>query len=119
MTRARFVVVAGGTWGTQSLLHAMKESGDLPHLSDRLGHLRGPTPRHCWARSPGPACRGRPHARHRDHVEFPSRRDTHVENVRYGRGSNAMGLLSTLLVPGDSDNPRPVEFLRTVRRHLA
>jgi cholesterol oxidase len=40
---------------------------------------------------------------------------THVENVRYGRGSNAAGLLATLLVPGGS-LPRPVMFLREVSR---
>ena len=36
---AQHVVMAAGTWGTQELLHQMKASGALPHLSDRLGHL--------------------------------------------------------------------------------
>ena len=118
VTRARFVVVAGGTWGTQSLLHAMKESGDLPHLSDRLGHLTRTNSEALL----GALTEDPPAEVDLTHgiaitSSFHPDEDTHVENVRYGRGSNAMGLLSTLLVPGDSDNPRPVEFLRTVRRH--
>jgi cholesterol oxidase len=32
--------------------------------------------------------------------------DTHVENCRYGKGSNAMGLLGTLLVDGGGGVPR-------------
>ncbi|GAH36655.1 unnamed protein product, partial [marine sediment metagenome] len=36
---ARHVVLAAGTWGTQNLLHKMKDSGSLPQLSDRLGVL--------------------------------------------------------------------------------
>src|SRR5262249_38271686 len=36
---------------------------------------------------------------------------THVEPVRYGQGSNAMGLLKTLLVDGDGAGPRWLRFL--------
>ena len=36
---ANDVVVAAGTWGTHQLLHRMKDEGNLPHLSDRLGML--------------------------------------------------------------------------------
>jgi cholesterol oxidase len=32
------VVLAAGTYGTQRLLHAMKDDGTLPQLSARLGH---------------------------------------------------------------------------------
>ena len=34
----RHVVLAAGTWGTQTLLHEMKGGEVLPKLSDRLGH---------------------------------------------------------------------------------
>src|SRR5690606_26866938 len=37
---------------------------------------------------------------------------THVENCRYGPGSNAMSGLATLLVPGDTGRSRPLQFLR-------
>ena len=35
---ARRVVLAAGAWGTQTLLHDMKAKGELPRLSDHLGH---------------------------------------------------------------------------------
>ncbi|MEW5543220.1 cholesterol oxidase, partial [Streptomyces cyaneofuscatus] len=37
--RARKVVVAAGTYGTQTLLHTMKDKGLLPRLSAKLGEL--------------------------------------------------------------------------------
>jgi cholesterol oxidase len=43
--------------------------------------------------------------------------ETHVENVRYGKGSNAMGLLATILVEGGGSVPRPVRFLAQALRH--
>jgi cholesterol oxidase len=117
VTRARHVVVAAGTWGTQTLLHAMKDAGELPHLSDRLGHL---------TRTNSEALLGALTADPPEGVDltegvaitssFHPDEHTHIENVRYGRGSNAMGLLSTLLVPGDTGRPRPVEFLRELVR---
>jgi cholesterol oxidase len=38
--------------------------------------------------------------------------DTHVEPVRYGHGSNAMGLLSVTLTDGDGPRPRWLTWLR-------
>jgi cholesterol oxidase len=110
------VVFAGGTWGTQKLLHTLRDSGALPHLSSRLGQLtrtnseavNGVTMHRVKAGSDlthGVAIT----------ASFHPDEHTHVENVRYGRGSNAAGLLATLLVPGGS-LPRPVMFLREVRR---
>src|SRR5690606_3180018 len=37
--RAEQVVLAAGTWGTQTLLHRMKASGALPRISDAVGRL--------------------------------------------------------------------------------
>jgi len=45
--------------------------------------------------------------------------DTHVENVRYGKGSNAMGLLATILVEGGGTMPRTLRFLAQAARHPA
>ena len=42
---------------------------------------------------------------------------THLEPVRYGRGSNLMGLLSTVLTDGGGRVPRPVRWLGTALRH--
>ena len=45
---------------------------------------------------------------------------THIEPVRYPRGSNAMGLLATVLVDGGPGAPRQLRFLgQVVRRPLA
>lgn len=114
---ARHVIVAAGTWGTQTLLHTMRDEGELPRVSDRLGHLTrtnseallGAMTQHVSPRaalSEGIAITS----------SFHPDADTHVENVRYGRGSNAMGLLSTLMVPGNTGRPRPVQFLLELLR---
>ncbi|HYF45322.1 MAG TPA: GMC oxidoreductase, partial [Acidimicrobiales bacterium] len=42
---------------------------------------------------------------------------THIEPVRYGRGSNAMGLLTTIMVDGGGRLPRWLRFLLQVGRH--
>jgi cholesterol oxidase len=40
---------------------------------------------------------------------------THIEPVRYGRGSNVMSLLQTVLTDGDGDRPRWRTWLREMR----
>ncbi len=98
------VVLAAGALGTQRLLHAMKARGALPHLSDRLGALtRTNSESILGARSM------RRDADYTDGVAITSSfhpdADTHVEPVRYGPGSGAMGLLQTVLVDGDTWRP--------------
>jgi cholesterol oxidase len=43
--------------------------------------------------------------------------ETHVENVRYGKGSNAMGLLATIMVDGGGRTPRSMRFVGQAFRH--
>lgn len=98
---AEQVVFAGGTWGTQSLLHRMKASGSLPGLSDSLGLL---------TRTNSEALDGAISVAVPDDIRvadgiaittsFHVDERTHVENVRYGPGSNLMGMLATGLVDG-------------------
>ncbi len=111
------VVLAGGTWGTQKLLHAMRDTGDLPRLSDRLGHL---TRTNSEALNGAMMDRVQPGHDLSKGVaitaSFHPDEDTHVENCRYGKGSNAMGLLATIMVPGDR-LARPVQFLVEAARH--
>jgi cholesterol oxidase len=45
--------------------------------------------------------------------------DTHVEPVRYPKGSSLMGLFSTVLVDGGGRTPRPLRWLGTALRHPA
>lgn len=112
--RAGQVVLAGGAWGTQQLLHRLRRSS-LPDLSPMLGRL---------TRTNSEALGGATllrRARRADlahgvaiTTSFQVDPDTHVENVRYGPGSNLMGLLATMLV--DSDTGRLAGWAKAVGR---
>ena len=95
---AREVVMAAGTYNTQKLMHTFKAT-TLPLISDFLGNLSRtnsealtgaimPTTNIDFSR--GAAITS----------SFYTAPDTHVEPVRYGKGSNSMGLLQTLLTDG-------------------
>ncbi|MET0522671.1 MAG: FAD-binding protein, partial [Jiangellaceae bacterium] len=112
----RQVVFAAGTLGTQALLHRLRDDRVLPGISRRLGELtRTNSEALLGATAPyvdadytgGPAITSSIH---------PDEH-THIEPVRYGRGSNAMGLLGTVLVDGGGRLPRPVRFLGIAARH--
>ncbi|MBM7477370.1 FAD-dependent oxidoreductase [Oerskovia jenensis] len=100
---ATHVVLAAGAHGTQALLHAQFDAGTLPGLSPRLGML---TRTNSEALLGATADRPRPaDAPVPDYTRgvaitssFHPDAHTHVEPVRYGRGSNAMALLQTVLV---------------------
>ncbi|RIK06077.1 MAG: cholesterol oxidase [Acidobacteria bacterium] len=116
---AEQVVVSAGVLGTLKLLFAMKESGRLSRISDRLGQLSrtnseailGATARDTRTDySQGVAITSSIH---------PDEH-THIEPCRYPKGSNAMGLIATVLVDGGDGPPRWVRFLKeVVRRPLA
>jgi len=102
---ADHVVVAAGTYNTQKLLHRMRDRGFLPRISNRLGVL---------SRTNSESIVGA--ISYRDDVDFtvgvaitssfhPDDR-THIESVRYGKGSNLMGLLGTILTDGVEGVPR-------------
>ncbi|MFD3869831.1 GMC oxidoreductase [Streptomyces sp. NPDC058623] len=130
--RARYVVVAAGTYGTQTLLHAMKDRGELPHLSDRLGELtRTNSEGLVGAQTDDRRYRKRHGGVGR--VDFTRGvaitssvhpdADTHIEPVRYGKGSNAMGFMTILQVPYGAHRVRswlartakhPVQLLRAL-----
>ncbi len=91
---ADHVLVAAGAYNTQKLLHRMRDDGHLPRLSPMLGRLSrtnsealgGSFTRHATNdHSRGVAITSSMHPE-------PS---THVEVVRFGRGSNLMYLLGT------------------------
>ncbi|MBC6456970.1 GMC oxidoreductase [Actinomadura sp. HBU206391] len=113
---AEQVVFAAGTYGTQKLLHTMKAQGRLPHLSDRLGVLTR-TNSEALLGAERRGRRGDDHSRGLAITSsFHPTEDTHVEPVRYGRGSNAMGLLRSLLIDGPAPGggrpvPRWARFL--------
>ena len=112
------VVVAAGTYGTQRLLHRMRDEGDLPRLSPALGKL---TRTNSEALLGAGTVKVDPSVDYSTGVAITSSfypaPDTHVEPVRYGRGSNAMGLLQSLLVSPKPGVPRVRTWLAaSVRR---
>jgi cholesterol oxidase len=112
------VVLAAGTYGTQRLLHAMKDDGTLPGLSPRLGHQTRTNSEAVLAAT------GRKGAVDYSRgvaitSSFHLDEHTHVEPVRYGRGSNAIGLLQTVLVDGGGRLPRWLKALGVIARNPA
>ncbi|WP_420752886.1 FAD-dependent oxidoreductase [Rhodococcus sp. O3] len=115
---AEHVVLAAGTWGTQHLLHHLKDTGALPKLSNRLGEL---------TRTNSESIVGAGKLKVDPNMDltrgvaitssFHPTADTHIEPVRYGKGSNAMGLLQTLMTDGDGRTPRWVKFLVQVAKN--
>jgi cholesterol oxidase len=112
------VVFAAGAWGTQRLLHTMSYDGLLGDLSPALGVL---TRTNSEALLGATAVRVPPDVDMTKGVAITSSfhidPETHVENVRYGKGSNAMGLLATILIGGVGSMPRPARFLAQGFRH--
>lgn len=112
---AKYVVVAAGTWGTQHLLHKMKDTGTLPKLSGRLGELTRTNSESIVGAGKytvDPAM----DLTHGVAItsSFHPTSDTHIEPVRYGKGSNAMGLLQTLMTDGGGSTPRFVKLLKAI-----
>jgi cholesterol oxidase len=116
----RSVVFAASALGTMDLLFRLKEKGSLPLISDQLGN------------------RVRTNAESLIGVRVPRSREdlskgiaigsgiyidehTHIEAVRYPEGSDAMGLLATLLTGGRPGWPRILLWFKilvtTLLRH--
>ena len=109
--RAGQVIVAAGALGTAKLLQKVRAAGHLQGLSDRLGHLSRTNSESLL----GVVARG-------DDIDysqgaaitssiFPSP-DTHIEPVRYGKGSNFMALLQSVIASGKAgQNPNPLRLI--------
>jgi cholesterol oxidase len=123
--KAHRVVLAAGTYGTQTLLHRMKAGGQLPHLSEKLGEL---------TRTNSEALVGAQTSDRRYRKVTGDKRadftrgvaitssihpdaNTHIEPVRYGKGSNSMGGLSILQVPYTEGSSRVLAWMANAARH--
>ncbi|MBY4572971.1 cholesterol oxidase [Gordonia paraffinivorans] len=113
---ADHVVFAAGTYGTNKLLLDMQQKGHLPGLSKRLGKVVRTNSEAVLAAT----------ARNRkvDYTEgvaitssFHPNDHTHIEPVRYGKGSNLIGLLQAMLIDGDGPLPRPLMAIVEAIRH--
>lgn len=107
---AKDLVIAAGTYNTQKLLHKMKRK-QLPRISEQLGKL---------SRTNSEALTGAlMDSREIDFSRgaaitssfFPDEH-THVEPVRYGKGSNFMGLLQTIMTDGFTGKERRRHWLK-------
>jgi len=108
--KANQVIVAAGTYNTQKLLHTMKRKM-LPQLSNHLGQL---------SRTNSEALTG---AMMPDiDIDFSAGsaitssffpdEHTHIEPVRYGKGSNFMGLMQTIMTDGYNSTGRRKHWLK-------
>jgi cholesterol oxidase len=113
--QAKNVVVSAGVLGTVKLLMGCRDRGSLPNLPRSLGG---------YVRTNSEALLGVV-SKKRD-VDYskgiaisagfhPDER-THIETVRYPKGSDFMALLATLLV-GGGKLPRQLYFLGAILRH--
>lgn len=113
---AEHVVFSAGALGTTRLLLALADRGRLPQLSQSVGHLvrtnseviLGATARTTAIDySRGLAITSSIHPNSR----------THIEPVRYPKGSSVMGFLGTMLTDGGPGMPRALRYLHNVVRH--
>jgi cholesterol oxidase len=113
---AAHVVFAAGALGTVRLLLAQRERGRLPGLSERVGHLfRTNSEAILGATAPDSTIDYSAGVAISSSIRPTP--DTRIEPVRYPKGSNAMGLLGTILVGGGGRLPRPLRFLLAALRH--
>lgn len=108
------VIVAAGTYNTQRLLHRMKHEGRLSGISPALGRLSRTNSESILAAL----------SHNRDHdfsqgvaasSSFYPGPSTHIEAVRYGRGSTSMGILGTVMTDEEPGVPRWRTWLKTVK----
>ena len=104
------LIIAAGTFNTQKLLHKMKLKS-LPKLSNHLGQL---------SRTNSEALTGA--MMPNTEIDFSAGsaitssffpdEHTHIEPVRYGKGSNFMGLMQTIMTDGYNSKGRRKHWLR-------
>lgn len=113
---AERVVLSAGVLGTVKLLLRLRDEGRLPALSDRLGEVVRTNSEAIVGASARVAM---PELTKGVAITSSIHPDaqTHIEPVRYPPRSNAMGLLTTVLVDGGGRVPRQARFAAKVVRH--
>jgi len=114
--RAKGIIFAAGVLGTLDLMMKCKANGSLPKLSERLGHvvrtnsevLGGVTMKNkSTDKSPGVAITS----------SLFVNDNTHIELVRYPKGSDLMGIFGSLITDGGTRVPRALKYFVTCLRH--
>ncbi|MDX6198580.1 MAG: cholesterol oxidase, partial [Actinomycetota bacterium] len=110
------VVFAAGTLGTQKLLHRMRDKRMLPDISKRLGVLTRTNSESLVGAQTKTVVR--------DFTQgvaitssFHPDEHTHIEPVRYGKGSNLMGMLQTVMTDGGGPVPRWMKAVVEIAKH--
>ena len=109
--RAKQVIVAAGALGTAKLLQRVRSQGHLLGISDRLGYLSRTNSESLL----GVVARGKD-------VDYSAgsaitssifpNENTHIEAVRYGKGSNFMALLESVAASGKKgQDPNPLRLI--------
>jgi cholesterol oxidase len=113
---ARGIILAAGVIGTLDLLTHCKENGNLPKLSDKLGDVVRTN-----SEVLGGVTARKASKVHSQGVSITSSlfvdENTHIELVRYPKGSDIMGLLGTIVTDGGTKAPRVIKFLGNCLRH--
>jgi cholesterol oxidase len=109
------VVFAAGTYGTQTLLHRLRAT-TLPLISPRLGHLTRTNSESLLGVISNDKNSDFTHGVAITSSWHPDE-NTHIEPVRYGKGSNAMGILSTAMTDGGTRRQRWRQWLGVAVRH--
>jgi len=113
---ANEVIFSAGALGTTRLLLSLMDRGRLPSISDQAGQLvrtnsevllgamaRGTDVDYSQGVAITSSIHPEPH--------------THIEPVRYPKGSSVMGLLATILTDGGPGMPRPLRYLGNIVFH--
>lgn len=110
------VIFSGGVMGSVKLLLKCKTTGSLPNLSQQLGNYVRTNAEALLAVNSRDK-----NADYSGQIAITSGvypdANTHMEIVRYPKRSDAMALLSTILVGGGKPWPRPLRFLGNIIRH--
>ncbi len=110
------IVFSGGVMGTVKLLLNCKQNGWLPDIASSIGN---------YVRTNSEALIGvmskDKKADYSDNTAITSGvypdPSTHIEMVRYNKGSDLIGLLATILVDGNEKIPRWLKLVQTIIMH--
>lgn len=93
------VIVAAGALGSAKLLHSVRAKGNLKGISSKLGELSRTNSESLLGVVAKTKVKDFSHGSAITSSVFPDE-DTHIEPVRYGKGSGFMGLLQSVVASG-------------------
>lgn len=114
--RAKQVILSAGVMGTVGLLLKMQQENKLTRLSPKLGDTVRTN-----SETVLPVTVEGKHVDYSRGIAITSSvhpdENTHIEPVRYSRGSDFFGILASVMTDGGGKFPRPLKFFWTMFRH--